>query len=451
MPPTPVSRRQVLKASAAGAAFSIIPASTMGRAHAAPPSERVTLGLIGCGGHGAGWNLAQVFRNTDSEVIAVSDCDRQRQGAAQKKVAGHYRAVLGDRFRGCDAHNDFRDLIARKDIDAIVNCTPDHWHVIPSLMAARAGKDVICEKPLTLTVKEGQVLCKVVAEERRIFQTASENRSIDTYIHLCECVRSGRIGKLQHIDVSLPVGNRMRGPGFDIREVRPVPEHLDYDMWLGQAPKRPYVPARVHGSFRWHFDYSGGVFTDWGAHMIDLAQWGSDHQHTGPVEVQAEGHFPPEDSVFNTPDTFTASFRYADGVTMEVTTRGPSIRFVGEDGWIGFRGWRGPLAAHDREIVETPISDDEVKLYRPDTIIARTDGKGGEHRNFIDCVKSRTPCYAPAEIGHRTITCAHIGNISMRLGGRKLKWNPDEETFEGDDEANAMLSREMRKPWTLDV
>ncbi|NLX15120.1 MAG: Gfo/Idh/MocA family oxidoreductase [Phycisphaerales bacterium] len=331
----------------------------------------------------------------------------------------------------------------------MIIATPDHWHVTPAIMAARAGKDVICEKPLTLTVDEGKILCKVIKQTGRIFQTASENRSIDTYIRLCELVRNGRVGQLNNIIVSLPSGNETRGDNFEDRQPQPVPEGFNYEMWLGQAPLAPYCPARCHGSFRWNLDYSGGRLTDWGAHMIDLAQWGNDTEHTGPVEVEGQGVFPPREELFNTAGEFNLHYRYANGVTMNVVSRGPGIRFEGTDGWIGFTDWRGPLEASNPDILESKIGDDEIHLYRPGEIVDRTDTqKGGEHRNFLDCVKSRKPCYAPVEVGHRTITIAHIGNIAMLLG-RKLKWDPQAESFTGDDQANQMLSRPQREPWTV--
>jgi predicted dehydrogenase len=367
---------------------------------------------------------------------------------AQTRVDGHYSQKFGPHYQGCEAHDDFRDLINRQDIDAVANCTPDHWHVIPAIMAARSGKDVICEKPLTLTVAEGRILSDVIKETGRIFQTASENRSIDSYIRICELVRNGRIGKLRRILVTLPVGNSSRGENFNQREVCPPPEGFNYEMWQGQTPLAPYCPARCHGSFRWNLTYSGGVLTDWGAHLIDLAQWANDTEATGPVEVEGTGKFPPRDAVFNAAAEFDIDYKYANGVTLNVSSSKPGIRFEGDDGWIASESWRGPLIASDESILESKISEDETRLYRPRVVVARRDGIGGEHRNFIDCVKSRTPCYAPAETGHRTITIAHIGNIAMQLG-RKLNWNPDTEQFVGDVEANKMLIREQREPWTI--
>lgn len=448
------TRRTILKrtlTAAAGAAAApwVVGSSALGNAGTTRPNDRITLGLVGCGLHGVDWNLRQIFRYADAQVVAVCDVDAKRCEAAAKAVDDHYARALGrNTYRACTQYKDFRELIRRKDIDALVNCTPDHWHVIPSLMAVKAGKDVICEKPLTLTIAEGRALCDAVAGHDRIFQTASENRSIDTYIQLCEAVRNGRIGSLQRIIVSLPPGNETRGENFGDRQVQPVPEWFDYDTWLGQAPLAPYCPARCHGSYRWIRDYSGGRLSDWGAHLIDLAQWANNSENTGPVEVQGTGKFPPKTELFNTAEEFELRYRYTNGVELMVLSHGAAIRFEGTEGWIGFNGWRAPLEASKPSLLE-PVSGDETLLYRPSEIVPRTEGmKGGEHRNFLDCVKSRKPCYAPAETGHRTASIAHIGNIAMQLG-RPLRWDPKRERFDGDDEADAMLSRPQREPWAI--
>jgi predicted dehydrogenase len=457
------NRRHFLKRSVQGAAAlagawavpSLIPSSALGFDGAVAPSERIRLGLIGCGGHGVNWNLRMAFRCPEVQVVAVCDVDSEHLAWGQKTVDENYRPIYGDAYKPCEGYSDFRKLVLRKDIDAVCNATPDHWHAIPTIMALRCDKDVISEKPLTLFVDEGKVMCQAVAEHKRIFQTASENRSIDTYIRLTELVRGGVIGKLTHIDVSVPLGNTdMRVSAeaksvFNRREVEPIPPQLDYPMWLGQAPLMPYIPARVHGNFRWNLAFSGGVLTDWGAHMIDLAQWGHDTEHTGPVEVDGTGEFPPRDAVFNTTPTFSLHYKYADGVTMDVSAKSPLIRFEGTNGWIECKGWRGSLKASERPMLDVVIDPEKVKVYRPSEIEDRKAGKlGGEHRNFYDCMKTRQPCYAPAEIGHRSITIAHIGNIAMMLG-RKLQWDPQKENFVGDAEASAMLTREQREPWTL--
>jgi predicted dehydrogenase len=454
------SRRRFLSSTAAATTAlsfpTLIPARAIGRGGVAAPSERIRIGLIGCGNHGVYWNLPQIFRCPDVQVVAVCDVDKNHLAEGKKAVDSQYWPIHGKDYTPCAAYGDFRKLILRRDIDVVSNHTPDHWHIIPAIMAAKCGKDVICEKPLTLFHAEGVALCKTISENKRVFQTASENRSIDVYIRLAELARSSVLGRLEKIEVGLPTGNNdlRLGPQskatFELRQPQPIPPELDYDTWLGQAPKLPYIPARLHGSFRWNLAFSGGVLTDWGAHMIDLAQWGHDTEHTGPVTVAGKGDFPPRDAVFNTAPKFELEYEYADGVKMSVKSDGPYILFRGANGWIFSPGWRGALQASDRAILETKVDREKVKIYRPSEIVAARDGnKGGEHRDFYDCVKTRQPTYAPAEIGHRTITIAHLGNIAMQLG-RKLRWNPETEDFVGDSEASSMLTRPQRSPWTIE-
>jgi predicted dehydrogenase len=475
-------RRRFLKRSLQGAAAlagawaapQVLPAAALGLADLAPPSERIRLGLIGCGNHGVTWNLRQIFRYGQAQVVAVCDVDAQHLQNGKQAVDKHYSQALGKDYQGCGTYGDFRELVRRKDIDAVANCTPDHWHVLPALMAAKCGKDIICEKPLTLFIAEGRALSDAVRRQQRVFQTASENRSLDVYIRLIELVHGGVVGKLRHIAVRLPMGNnsmRIASEGKDLfeqRDARDPPSWLNYDMWLGQAPVIPYIAARVHGNFRWNLAFSAGVLTDWGAHMCDLAQWGHDSETLGPVEVEGQGDFPPRDAVHNTAPTFTIHYRYADGVTMTVSagpgdldpnksydipvvgrTSQPGIRFEGSDGWIECHKWRGALKASRREMLEAAIDPQHVKIYRTNEVVGRGEGgKGGEYGNFFACIKSRAATYAPAETGHRTITIPHIGNIAMLLG-RKLRWNPQQEKFTDDAEANAMCSRPQRQPWTM--
>lgn len=279
-----------------------------------------------------------------------------------------------------------------------------------------------------------------------VFQTASENRSIDSHIRLCELVQGEAIGELQNIKVLLESGNAARGN--DDFHVQSVPPELDYEMWQGPAPLAPYCPARVHNTYRWNLSYSGGRLTDWGAHLIDLAQWASGNQETGPVEVEGTGKFPPRDAVWNTAGEFDLHYRYANGVTMHVWSDVPAIKFEGSEGWIMFRGWRQPLRA-SRDSILTATIPPEKRVQRPRTIIRREDELvGGEHLDFTDAILNGHSTYAPAETGHRTVTVSHIGNIAMQLQ-RKLQWDPVKEEFTGDAAANAMLSREQREPWTI--
>ncbi|MHC4157144.1 MAG: Gfo/Idh/MocA family protein, partial [Planctomycetota bacterium] len=304
------------------------------------------------------------------------------------------KRLVSDKYgnNDCAAYKDFREVLARPDIDAVMISTPDHWHVPISVAAAKAGKDICCEKP-TLTVAEGRILSDTIGKYKRVFQMSTEDRSIFVYHRMAELVRNGRIGKLRTIRVGLRRGWRIHGDPVTGRKQQPVPDGFDYDMWLGPAQYAPYAPGRCHWNFRWILDYSGGQLTDWGAHIVDTAQWANDTH----------------------------------------------LWFEGTEGWVGNTGWRGNLQAEPKSILDSVIGPDEINLYTE---------PAGEHRNFLDCVKTRRDPYFPAEIGHRCCTVMHLGNISMLLG-RKLKWNAEKEIFPNDAEANRMLSRPRRSPWNL--
>lgn len=435
------TRRSFIKqaglASAATIFPAIVPSSVLGADGAVAPSERITLGVIGTGDHGVNRDIRRFLTEPDCQILAVCDVDRTRRLNAKKLIEERYNALYGKgHYKEIDDYNDFRDIIMRDDIDAVMVATPDHWHVLPSVMAAQAGKDVMCEKPLTLTVEEGRILSDVMNRNNRVFMTATENRSDVNYHRMCELVRNGRIGKLKMIQVGLPGAPGIKEASKDIS---PIPAGFDYDFWLGQCPEKPYCPARCFWNFRWILDYSGGQLTDWGAHMIDLAQWGNNTEYTGPVEVDGTGEFPDE-GLYDVAHSFRIYYKYANGVELLVESKNPYLRFIGEDGWIGNNGWRAELEASDPSILKEKIGDDEIHLY---TCLA------GEQRNFLDCVKSRKLTYAPVEVGHRTITIAHIGHISMQLR-RKLTWDPETERFTNDEAANWMLSRPQRDPWKLD-
>ncbi len=428
-----VTRRGFLKKAAAvtgaAAAFPyIVASSALGRAGDVVPSNRITMGFIGVGSHGIGMNLRTFLGQPDCQAVAVCDVDVNQINKA--------RALVNQRYgnKDCASYKDFRDVVARDDIDAVMISTPDHWHVPMSLAALRAGKDVECEKP-TLTVREGRVLVETAERYGRVFQWSTEDRAVYEYHRMCELVRNGRIGKVRTIRVELPSGPH--NPGNP--KPMPVPKGLDYDMWLGPAPWAPYTGKdQLPYQWRWILDYSGGQLADWGAHLLDGAQWGNDSEHTGPVEVEGKGVF-CEGGVYNTAKQYEIEYKYADGVKMIVKSGNPSLRFEGSEGWIGNVGWRAPLQAEPKSILSSQIGPNETHLYTC---------KAGEQRNFLDCIKSRKACYFPPEIGQRCFAIAHIGNISMMLG-RKLRWNPQKEEFVNDEQANRMLSRSMRSPWHL--
>jgi len=418
------------RAAGASAALGfpyLVRPSALANTGSVAPSERIALGFIGTGGHGRGVNLKNFLGNADAQAVAVCDVDPVNRNIARDMVNKKYGNA------DCATYSDFRDVLARDDIDAVMISTPDHWHVPVSIAAAKAGKDVECEKP-TLTIEEGRVLCETMQRYGRVFQWSTEDRSVYEYHRMCELVRNGRIGNVHTIHVELPGGPNTPGNPTPM----PVPVGFDYDMWLGPAPWAPYTKDRIHWNFRWIQDYSGGQLTDWGAHLLDGAQWGNNSEHTGPVEVEGKGKFWP-DGLYDTAIEYRIEYKYADGVRLIVTSGTPSLRFEGSEGWIGNRGWRAPLQAEPKSILNSEIEPNEIHLYTC---------KGGEQRNFLDCVKSRKDCYFPPEIGQRCFTIAHIGNISMLLG-RKLRWNPETERFINDQQANRMLSRAMRSPWSL--
>jgi len=423
-----LTRRRFLgTAAAALAAPWVIPSSALGAGGRPAPSHRVTVGCIGVGGEG-GRNLGCFLSQTDAQVVAVCEVDPVRLSAAKSRVDGQSGAP-----RGCMATQDFREILDRPDIDTVMISTPDHWHVPISVMAIRAGKDVQCEKP-TLTVQEGRILADTVKRYGAVYQTSTEDRAMGIHHRMAELVRNGRIGKLERIRVTLPAGPG--GPGDP--KPQPVPPGFDWDLWLGPAPWAPYCPGRTHWNFRWITDYSGGQLTDWGAHLIDTAQWANDTEHTGPVEVEGTGRR-HTDGLYDTYHEYHLKYQYASGVELLIESGGVAIKFEGTEGWVGNNGWGAPVQASSPEILNTVIGPREIHLFTC---------PAGEHRNFLDCVKSRQDPYFPAEIEHRCCTVMHIGNIAMWTG-RKLRWDPVAEHFVGDPDADRYLARVSRAPWAL--
>lgn len=423
----PISRRQFVRTSAAVVAVpSLIPAHVLG---ANAPSNQITVGFIGTGDHGTHWNLARYLQLPVARVVAVCDVDGPRMAHAKQLVDERYQN------QDCTTTKDFQDILARPDIDAVMISTPDHWHTLISVLAVRAGKDVQCEKP-TLTIDEGKIEIREVRRYKRVFQTSTEDRSVPVYHRMAELVRNGRIGKLQKIEVILP-----KQPTFPGNPTpQPQPPELDYEMWLGPARYAPYTKDRVFFNFRWLWDYSGGIITDWGAHLFDTAQWGNNTERSGPTEIEGTGTF-WEGGLFNTVKDYDVTYRYANGVVMTCKPGNPSIKFIGTEGWVGNRGWRGALEASSPAILHSKIGPNDIHLYT---------NPAGEHADFLKCVKSRQDPYLPVDIGHRVSTVCHLANIALRLG-RKLHWDPVQEVFLNDDAANEMRQvRPMRSPWHLE-
>ena len=431
-----LSRRQFLKgtAAAAMAAPHVITSAALGAPGRDPASERITVGFLGTGGHGVGRNLRMFLGQPDAQAVALCDVDSKRLQGAHELVKRHYAGKKRSAdSKGCMTTGDWREVIARDDVDAVMVSTPDHWHCLMSIKAIEAGKDAICEKP-TYNIHEGRVLADTVRRYGAVFQTSTEDRSVAIYHRMAELVRNKRIGELKRILVTLPVSPGSPGDPTP----KPVPPHLDWEMWLGPAPWAPYCPGRAHFTFRYVSDTGAGIMTDWGAHLVDTAQWANDTEHTGPISVEGTGkRF--VGGLFDTFHHYDLTYRYANGVELLVKSGGTGIRCEGTEGWVQSVSWRRPLEASSPSILTSHIGPDEIHLFTC---------PAGEHRNFLDCVKSRRAPYFPAEIGHRCCTVMHIGTIAMELG-RPLRWDPATERFPDDPQANRLLSRPMRAPWRL--
>lgn len=445
------NRRTFLKQSAVAAtglliAPTIVPASVLGkRAGFIAPADRVNLAFIGAGNQ-AGNDARGFLRDERVQITAICDVNQQSTGYWNGAVAGRdpliqtveaaYTEKYGRPYTGVAGYEDFQELLAVKDIDAVVIDTPDHWHSIPVLIAAAAGKDIYCQKPLSLTVPEGRAMSNAAKKYDIVFQTGSQQRSSINFRRVCELVRNGRIGKLHTVRCGLPGGTPDFGKTGELTDRLPVPQGFNYDMWLGPAPEAPYCPARTHVNFRWILDYSGGQVTDWGGHHPDIAQWGMNTEQTGPVAIKNAQATWADHPVWNTAVEFHFECEYANGVTLIISSKEEigGVKFEGSEGSV----WatRGNHGASSEEIYYSQLAADEEHLYLSDD----------HYRNFIDCIYSRKETIAPAETAHRSITIGHLGNIAMKLG-QDLKWDPVREQFIGNDAANRMLSRPMREPW----
>jgi predicted dehydrogenase len=442
-----MQRRTFFRTSAALAAPLFVPASALGRGGQVSPSNRITMAVIGTGNMGLG-DLLDFLKDERVQIVAVCDVNRQSPGYWNGAIGGREPAKMfvewqyarekrSGAYKGCAAYGDFRQVLARKDIDAVAIAVPDHWHSIAVVEAAKAGKDIYGQKPLSLTVSEGRLMSDAVKKYNRIFQTGSQQRSDARFRKACELVRNGRIGKVKTVRCGLPGGTPDFGHTGDRKATEPVPEGFDYDFWLGPAPDAPYCPARCHVNFRWILDYSGGMVTDWGAHHIDIAQWGLGTTGTGPVKIRNVRSVWCKDAPWNTATEFNFEATYENGVRLVVSNEEKGgVTFEGSDGWVWVT--RGDIDASPKALLDRDTGSDEVRLYESDD----------HHRNFIDCVRSRKEPIAPIEQAHRTITIAHLGNIAMRLG-KDLEWDPKAERIVNDQEANRMLVRPMRDPWKI--
>jgi predicted dehydrogenase len=452
------TRRDFLKLSTGAAAAigfpTIVPASVFGQT---APSNRINVGAIGVGRISRGHDLPGIWQFDQARIMAVCDLDAKRVGEAKTLVNGYYSKKTGKPYDGVTGYHNYHELLANKDIDAVVISTPDHQHAILAVDSVHAKKDVYLQKPASLTIAEGRAMSNAVMASGQILQVGSQQRSWKQFHRACELVRNGRIGEIKHVEIGLP-----GDPSGPDAPAMPIPANLNYDAWLGSTPEVYYTEIRVHpqdgfsrpGWLRCE-PFGAGMITGWGAHHVDTAHWGMNTEYTGPVEVWGTAEFPTH-GLWDVHGKFLTHAVYANGVTMDISGDFPNgIKFYGSEGWIFVTrdemvtptdpGGKAavapkPLVASNPKILDSVIGPNEIHLYE----------SADQHGNWLDCIKSRKAPTAPAEIGHRACSTCLIHHIAMKTK-RKLFWDPVKEHFKNDDDANCMLSRPQRAPYMMDV
>jgi predicted dehydrogenase len=417
------TRRDFLKTAArASVAPMILSAATLGRGGAVAANDRIGIGFIAFGDRVNGGLFGDFKNHEQCQFIAAADVDASHRANFIKKVG-----------EGSPTYNDYRHILDRHDIDAVIIATPDHWHSTATIHAAQAGKDIYCEKPLTLTLEEGKSVANAVRNANRVFQTGSQQRSDAKFRKACELVRNGYIGKIQQVDTYIgdaPTGGT--DPNID------PPPGLDWERWLGQAPMVPYRKTRCHYEFRWWYAYSGGKMTDWGAHHNDIALWGTGHEYSGPISIEGEAKF-PDPGGYDTATSFKIRYEFKDSAPVICNSEGRNgILFTGSEGTVFVS--RGELETTPAELVNIEFKSTDERLYKSDN----------HQGNFLECVKNRKDPICHVEIGHRSVSMCHLGNLAIRLG-RKLQWDPEKETIVGDEEALAWMTRPQRKGYEVPV
>ena len=437
-----INRRNFLKKSALSVSLGlgmpyIIPGLSYGNTN---PTDKINFGAIGVGRMGKG-DMRDILNFEDTQVVAVCDLDSWRLQNAKAQVENHYQALQkSGKYKGCDVYQDYRDLLDRKDIDAVLIATPDHWHALPAIDAAKAGKDIFLQKPLTLTIPEGRILSDTVRRYMRILQVGSQQRSDMRFRFAAELVRNGYVGRLHTVKVGFE-----KDPFTGIFPVTPVPGELSYDFWVGPTLYVPYIEQRVHpvksydrpGWLRTS-DYCCGMITGWGSHHMDSAHWGMDTEYGGPSEINGWAEY-SKDGVWDVHGAFRIEYSYANGVKLicaDTETNKQGVVFEGTEGWVHVK--RGFIDSHPKSLLEVVIAPGEVHLYK----------SNNHKRNFIDCIRSRQEPVAPVEIGHRSASACILGYIAMLLQ-RRLIWDLEKEQFVNDAAANRMLTRKYRSPWHI--
>jgi predicted dehydrogenase len=456
-PNSSLSRRHFLKLTLTGAAGvlavpTLVPSSVFG---ANAPSNKIHVAHIGCGRIANEMDIPGIIKHDIARYVAVCDLDSKRLAKAKDRIEKHYaNKEASDKAMVVKTFGDYREMLKDSDIDAVAISTPDHWHSEPMVAAAMAGKDLYVQKPFSMTLAEGRVVSNILQEKKRAFQIGSQQRSDSPWPQFrraCELVRNGRIGRVHTVKIGLPAD-----PGGGNAAKQPVPPNLNYEMWLGWTPDAPYNEERVHpqndfsrpGWLRIEA-YSLGMITGWGSHHVDIGHWGMNTEMTGPIELEGHAEF-PKGGLWNVHGAHHVEMKYANGATMIFDDKFPNgVRFEGDDGWIFVTRSSGVTAsdpmsgssksftASDPKILKSEIGPNEVHLH----------SSKDHHLDWLQSIKTRQPSATNPEQAHRSTSACDLAWIAMKLGGRKLRWDPVKEVFIGDDEANAMRSRPQRAPY----
>jgi hypothetical protein len=434
-----IKRRDFIKSTSIGtvgaiAMPTIIPSYLLDRRS---PANRINVAMIGLGRQTVNPNIPQFLKSENAQIVAVCDVDKWRLANGQKQVNNYYSLQKGFTYKGCDAFGDFREVLQRKDIDAVMIATPDHWHVPVAIEAARAGKHISLEKPISTCIEHGRQLVKAIKKYGVITRNDSEFRTLPKFARGVELVRNGRIGKLQRILVAVPSD----GPPLPVQPTMPVPPELNYDFWLGPAWETPYTEKRVHdikinttrpGWMRVD-SYCNGMISNWGAHLMGIVQWGNNTEYSGPINIEGTGEF--DKGLWNTLNKFNIKYRYASGVEVFFKIERPYVRFEGTDGWIEIE-YSDKLTASSRAILDSPISKDEVSFMN----------MLSDKEDFLYAIKNGKQTAEPLETAHRTISMCQLGLIAIKTGSA-LTWNPDTEEITDDNAASALLNIPIREKY----
>jgi predicted dehydrogenase len=452
------TRRHFVKTAALATAAigvpTIVPSSVFGKS---APSNKINIGQIGCGRIATTHDLVETFKYSQARIMAIADVNRTRLQSGKKLVQGWYdKKMATTNYIDIKTYDDYHDLLANKEVDAVIISTPDHWHAQPAIEAAMAGKHIYLQKPTSLTIEEGRAMANAVTKSGVTFQLGSQQRGDNPWPQFkkaCQLVRNGRIGKLHTVHVGLPADI----VGGNTAEM-PIPEGLNYDMLLGSTPWVYYTQDRAHsptdigsrGGWLRCEQFGAGMITGWGVHHIDIAHWGMDTEYTGPIEIEAHAQF-PKTGLWDVHLDFDVKAKYANGVNMLINSKNTNgIKFEGTEGWIfvardgggvtasdPVAGKAAAFTASDPKILSSVIAPNETQLYA---------GNREQHGNWLDCIESKKPTISPVEVAHRSCSACLVAHIAMKVPG-KLYWDPKTERFKNNAEANKLLSRAQRYPY----